>query len=72
MRSIDAIETVVGNYRRVGLARGIGALDLRVVGKILVSWVATLPIGAALFALVELSGIRDRWAAARDAPERVR
>jgi PiT family inorganic phosphate transporter len=32
----------------VGLARGIGALDLRVVGSILVSWVATLPISAAL------------------------
>jgi len=32
----------------VGLARGIGALDSRVVGKILMSWLATLPIAAAL------------------------
>ena len=32
----------------VGLARGIGALDLRVVGRILVSWVVTLPTGAGL------------------------
>ena len=32
----------------VGLARGIGALDLRVVGNILASWVATLPIAAGL------------------------
>jgi PiT family inorganic phosphate transporter len=32
----------------VGLARGIGALDLRVVGKIIASWVATLPIAAVL------------------------
>jgi PiT family inorganic phosphate transporter len=32
----------------VGLARGIGALDLRVVANILVSWVSTLPIAATL------------------------
>jgi PiT family inorganic phosphate transporter len=32
----------------VGLARGIGALDLGVVGRILVSWVVTLPVSAAL------------------------
>ena len=29
-------------------AREVGALDLRVVGKILVSWVVTLPTGAGL------------------------
>jgi PiT family inorganic phosphate transporter len=33
------------------MARGIGALDLRVVGRIVVSWVATLPIAAALSVL---------------------
>jgi PiT family inorganic phosphate transporter len=32
----------------VGLARGISALDMRVVGKIIASWVATLPIAAGL------------------------
>ena len=32
----------------VGLARGIGALDLRVVGSIVVSWLATLPLAAGL------------------------
>jgi len=32
----------------VGLARGIGALDLRIVGTIMVSWIATLPVAAAL------------------------
>ena len=32
----------------VGLARGIGAVDLRVVGSIIVSWIATLPIAATL------------------------
>ena len=30
------------------MARGIGALNLAVVGKIFTSWVVTLPIGAAL------------------------
>ena len=32
----------------VGLARGIGALDLRVVGNIAISWLATVPIAAVL------------------------
>jgi PiT family inorganic phosphate transporter len=32
----------------VGLARGIAALDLRVVRNIVVSWVVTLPIAAVL------------------------
>jgi Na+/H+-translocating membrane pyrophosphatase len=32
----------------VGLARGIGALNLRVIGSIFMSWVITLPAGAGL------------------------
>ena len=32
----------------VGFARGIGAIDLRVVGNIFMSWVVTLPAGAIL------------------------
>ena len=39
-----AVGAVVG----VGLARGIGALDLRVIGGIFMSWVITLPVGALL------------------------
>jgi PiT family inorganic phosphate transporter len=35
----------------VGLARGIGALDLRVIGNIVLSWVVTLPAGALLAAI---------------------
>ncbi len=30
------------------MARGIAAIDLRVVGKIFMSWVVTLPAGAIL------------------------
>ena len=45
---VSTTHTLVGAVLGVGLARGIGALDLRVVGRILVSWVVTLPTGAGL------------------------
>ena len=45
---ISTTHTLVGAVLGVGLARGIGALDLMVVGKILASWVATLPLAAGL------------------------
>ena len=45
---VSTTHTLVGAVLGVGLARGIGALDLRVVGSILASWVATLPIAACL------------------------
>ena len=45
---VSTTHILVGSVLGVGLARGIGALDLRVVGKIVISWVATLPIAAAL------------------------
>jgi PiT family inorganic phosphate transporter len=47
---VSTTHTLVGAVLGVGLARGIGALDLRVVGRIVVSWVVTLPTGAALAA----------------------
>ena len=40
--------TLVGAVLGVGLARGIAALNLRVIGTILVSWLITLPAGAGL------------------------
>jgi PiT family inorganic phosphate transporter len=43
---VSTTHTLVGAVLGVGFARGIGAVDLRVVGKIVVSWVATLPISA--------------------------
>ena len=39
---------LVGAVLGVGLARGIGALNLGVIGKIFMSWLITLPVGAAL------------------------
>ena len=39
---------LVGGGRGGGMARGIGALNLRTVGTIFTSWVVTLPAGALL------------------------
>jgi PiT family inorganic phosphate transporter len=45
---VSTTHILVGSVLGVGIARGIGALDMRVVGQILVSWVATLPVAAGL------------------------
>lgn len=45
---ISTTHTLVGAVLGVGLARGIGALNLKVVGSIFMSWVVTLPAGAGL------------------------
>lgn len=45
---ISTTQTLVGAVLGVGMARGIAALNLGVVRNIVVSWVVTLPIGAAL------------------------
>lgn len=45
---ISTTHTLVGAVLGVGLARGIAALNLRVVGTIFVSWLVTLPAGAGL------------------------
>jgi PiT family inorganic phosphate transporter len=48
---VSTTHIAVGAVMGVGLARGIGALDLRVIGGIVVSWIVTLPIGGVLSAL---------------------
>ncbi|MCH5375360.1 MAG: inorganic phosphate transporter, partial [Planctomycetes bacterium] len=45
---ISTTHTLVGAVLGVGMARGIDAIDLRVVVRILVSWVVTIPAGAGL------------------------
>jgi PiT family inorganic phosphate transporter len=45
---ISTTHTLVGAVLGVGLARGIDAIDLHVVGRIFVSWVVTIPAGALL------------------------
>ncbi|HLU47978.1 MAG TPA: inorganic phosphate transporter, partial [Planctomycetota bacterium] len=45
---VSTTHTLVGAVFGVGLARGVGALDLRVVRDIAASWIITLPAGAIL------------------------
>jgi len=45
---ISTTHTLVGAVLGVGMARGIEAIDLRVVARIFVSWVVTIPAGAFL------------------------
>ncbi len=45
---VSTTHTLVGAVLGIGIARGIGALNLGVIGKIFVSWIVTLPAGALL------------------------
>ncbi len=45
---ISTTHTLVGAVLGVGLARGIEAIDLKVVTRIFVSWIVTIPAGAFL------------------------
>jgi len=43
---VSTTHASVGSVIGVGMARGIGAINLRVVGRIGISWVVTLPVSA--------------------------
>jgi PiT family inorganic phosphate transporter len=45
---ISTTHTLVGAVLGVGFARGISALNLRMIGSIFMSWIITLPAGAVL------------------------
>ena len=49
---VSTTHCLVGGVLGVGMARGIGALNLGVVGRIFLSWVVTLPVGAVLSILL--------------------
>jgi PiT family inorganic phosphate transporter len=49
---VSTTHILVGAVIGVGMARGVGAIDLRVVGGIVLSWVVTLPAGGILAALI--------------------
>ena len=51
---ISTTHTVVGAIIGVGLARGLEAVDLRIIKKIVASWLITVPIAAATCALIYL------------------
>ncbi len=48
---VSTTQIAVGGVIGVGMARGIGAIDLRVVGEVFMSWIITLPVGGVLAAL---------------------
>jgi len=45
---ISTTHTLVGAVLGVGIARGIGAINLRIVRNIMLSWIITLPAGGVL------------------------
>jgi len=45
---VSTTHTLVGAVLGVGIARGIGALNLRVIRNIMLSWIITLPAGGIL------------------------
>jgi inorganic phosphate transporter, PiT family len=45
---ISTTHTLVGAVLGVGMARGIAAIDMGVVGRIFLSWITTIPAGAIL------------------------
>ena len=49
---ISTTHTLVGSVIGVGLARGIGALNLKILKDIVISWLLTLPIAAVLSAAI--------------------
>ena len=53
---ISTTHTLVGAIIGVGLARGITAIDRRVVGSIFISWFATVPMAAILTVLIYIIG----------------
>ncbi|MEW8505755.1 MAG: inorganic phosphate transporter [Candidatus Thiodiazotropha sp.] len=48
---VSTTQIAVGCVMGVGIARGVGALDLRVIGNIVMSWLITLPAGGIMAAL---------------------
>lgn len=49
---ISTSHTAVGAIIGVGLAKGLDAIDLRVIRKIIISWLLTLPIAAITSAII--------------------
>jgi PiT family inorganic phosphate transporter len=48
---VSTTHIIVGAVMGVGLARGIATIDLRVISRIVASWVITVPVGALLSAI---------------------
>ncbi|NNF03924.1 MAG: inorganic phosphate transporter, partial [Rhodothermales bacterium] len=48
---VSTTHILVGSVMGVGLSRGIAALDLKVVGRIIASWIVTLPVAGIVAAV---------------------
>lgn len=48
---VSTTHILVGAVMGVGLSRGVGALDMRMIGRIVTSWIVTLPIAGVVAAL---------------------
>jgi len=48
---VSTTHTLVGAVIGVGMARGIGAIDMRIVKRILTSWIVTIPASAIMTAI---------------------
>lgn len=55
---VSTTQTLVGAILGVGLARGVGAINLNIVRNIVISWAFTLPLGALLSACIFI-GLRS-------------
>ena len=53
---VSTTHTMIGAILGVGLARGITAINRKIVGSIFVSWIVTIPIAALLTILLYLLG----------------
>lgn len=49
---ISTTHTLVGSVIGVGLAGGLAAVDLSVIGKIIMSWIITVPVAAVTSAII--------------------
>ena len=49
---VSTTHIAVGSVVGVGIARGIGALDMRVIGGIMLSWFITVPVAGILAAII--------------------
>jgi PiT family inorganic phosphate transporter len=58
---ISTTHTLVGAIIGVGLARGITAIDRKIVGSIFTSWIVTIPIAALLTIVFYLLGKLLFW-----------
>lgn len=49
---VSTTHILVGAVMGVGLSRGVGALDLKMIGRIVTSWIITLPVAGLVAAIL--------------------